>query len=300
MAKTLLSQLTKYEILEADTLVDRIRLCNHCHSKHVNYVDACPECNSIDIQLTPGIHCFVCGHVDDQDNFQNNGRLICPKCSTQLRHIGVDYDKPLERFRCKSCSSRFIEALVQARCHHCHHRQTPDELLAVPVYTYRTGKLARHAAMQGAQRLYVPLTWGNMIFAEHLPWLLQWNNMLLQRHGGQHTLMAIQLKNLSEIKFSHGLIQLHDKINQLTDNLKQMFRETDVVCQYEDDLLIVMLPYTNYDVWSIIRKRVLELTNVKGLENISLEVHVETLPVKGCVSFKEWLISWLTRVLSDE
>ncbi|MGF1717948.1 hypothetical protein L4D08_24100, partial [Photobacterium chitinilyticum] len=122
-----LMRAVEHHLLVPGKLVDRIRLCRNCQSGRLNYVDVCPECNSIDIHLKPGVHCFVCGYVDDQDVFIQSGVMQCPKCSTKLRHIGVDYDRPLERYSCYSCYIRFIEAIVKVRCHDCGEVQTPDD-----------------------------------------------------------------------------------------------------------------------------------------------------------------------------
>ncbi|MGE6098389.1 hypothetical protein [Aeromonas salmonicida] len=114
-----LPQLVSERLLQSEQLVDRVRLCNRCHSAHLNFVDVCPECAHIALEAKPAVHCFTCGHVDDQDAFMQQGALRCPKCVTTLRHIGVDYDRPLEKYLCLSCHARFMEAAVLARCHEC-------------------------------------------------------------------------------------------------------------------------------------------------------------------------------------
>ena len=35
--------------------------------------------------------------------FLSSGALACPKCTTRLRHIGADYDRPLENHTCNVC-----------------------------------------------------------------------------------------------------------------------------------------------------------------------------------------------------
>ena len=114
--------------------------------------------------------------VDDQDSFMQQGTLRCPKCVTTLRHIGVDYDRPLEKYRCLSCNARFIEATVLARCYECGQSSKPDDLVMTPIHEYRIGKLTHHIAREGSQRLHLPLAWGAPMAIEHFPWLLQWSN----------------------------------------------------------------------------------------------------------------------------
>ena len=75
---------------ERGDLIDRIRLCQSCNSGHLNYVDTCPQCRSLEITRQPALHCFTCGHVGAQEQFIKDGIMICPNCLTRLRHIGSD------------------------------------------------------------------------------------------------------------------------------------------------------------------------------------------------------------------
>ncbi|MGF1757054.1 diguanylate cyclase [Photobacterium sagamiensis] len=296
-AGSVLARSVEHQLLEIDSLLDRIRLCRHCHSERLNYVDVCPECSDIDIVLKPGVHCFVCGYVDDQEAFVPQGIMKCPKCSTTLRHIGVDYDRPLERFSCHACHTRFIEADVKVRCHDCGSLQTPDELAATPIHIYRTGNLARQIALEGSHLLHLPLTWGNPVSPDNFPWLLQWNSALLSRHGGEHTVMAILLGNLPEIKVELGLLQVQERIRELIKRLQNIFRDTDVVCQYADDLLLLLLPNTTTGVWTVLKQRILELTTIEGLDSLQLDVYVKSLPLQAEDDTGEWLKEWLSEAV---
>ncbi|EKB16057.1 hypothetical protein BJP23_12980 [Aeromonas veronii bv. veronii] len=294
-----LPQLVSERLLQIEQLVDRVRLCSSCSSAHLNFVDVCPECSHIAIQAKPAVHCFTCGHVDDQDVFMQQGLLRCPKCVTTLRHIGVDYDRPLEKYRCLSCHARFMEAAVQARCHECGRAHKPDDLLVSPIYEYRIGKLARHIAREGTQQLHLPLTWGAPMAMDHFPWLLQWSNRLLQRHGGNHTLLAIQIEQLAELRAELGLLKTQQRLGALLARLQALFRDTDVVCQYADDRLLLLLPHTSVEDWQILQGRILALNNVEGLDALTLNVQVEPLPTTLGEDTALWLSRWLDGSLQD-
>jgi len=266
-----LPQLVSERLLQSEQLVDRVRLCNSCNSAHLNFVDVCPECTHIAIQAKPAVHCFTCGHVDDQDAFMQQGVLRCPKCVTTLRHIGVDYDRPLEKYRCLSCHARFMEAAVQARCHECGQAHKPDDLLVSPI----------------------PMA------MDHFPWLLQWSNRLLQRHGGNHTLLAIQIEQLAELRAELGLLKTQQRLGALLARLQALFRDTDVVCQYADDQLLLLLPHTNVEDWQILQGRILALNNVEGLDALTLNVKVEPLPTTLGEDTGLWLSRWLDGSLQD-
>lgn len=292
-AEASLPQLVAERLLQNEQLVDRVRLCNGCHSAHLNFVDVCPECSHIAIQAKPAVHCFTCGHVDDQDVFMKQGMLRCPKCVTTLRHIGVDYDRPLEKYRCLSCHARFMEAVVQARCHECGQVHKPDDLMVSPIYEYRIGKLARHIAREGTQQLHLPLAWGTPMAMDHFPWLLQWNNSLLQRHGGSHTLLAIRVEHLADLRAELGLLKTQQRLAALLTRLQALFRDTDVVCQYADDQLLLLLPYTDEDDWHILQGRIQALNHIEGLDSLRLDVKVQPLPMTLGEETGQWLSRWL-------
>ena len=114
-----LQQKQQENLLEAGELLDRLRQCPSCSSSRLNYVDVCPECHALDIVREPSLHCFVCGHVGPQQAFLKGDALVCPNCLSQLRHIGSDYDRPLENYRCRSCGAFFVDAEVDVRCIDC-------------------------------------------------------------------------------------------------------------------------------------------------------------------------------------
>ncbi|MGL5949772.1 MAG: diguanylate cyclase domain-containing protein [Aeromonas sp.] len=293
-ASHFLPQLVGERVLEISRLVDRVRLCGHCHGGHLNFIDVCPACRHIAIEAKPAVHCFTCGHVEDQDKFMQQGSLRCPKCVTQLRHIGVDYDRPLEKYHCQSCHARFMEAAVEARCHACGQAHQPDNLLVAPVYEYSLGQLARHIAREGTQQLQVPLTWGRDVPMEHFPWLLQWTNSLLERHGGVHSLLAIKVERLAQLRAQLGLIATGQRLAALLTRLQALFRDTDVVCQYGENGLVLLLPYTDEPAQRLLQERVAALNEVEGLDVLSLAMKGCTLPQALGEDVQAWLQQWLS------
>ena len=123
-----LMDLQRQRILTPLNPVDRVRHCRKCNSAHPHYHDVCPQCKSIQIEKSPGLHCFTCGHVAPQADFMRDGKLVCPQCQTRLRHIGVDYDRPLTQYGCLDCHHVFLEADVQVRCLDCGDVTDPDSL----------------------------------------------------------------------------------------------------------------------------------------------------------------------------
>ncbi|MNG96076.1 GGDEF domain protein [compost metagenome] len=134
---------------------------------------------------------------------------------------------------------------------------------------------------------------------DHFPWLLQWSNSLLQRHGGRHTLLAIRVEHLAELRTELGLLKTQLRLGALLARLQALFRDTDVVCQYAEDQLLLLLPHTNVEDWQILQERILALNNVEGLDALTLNVKVEPLPTTLGEDTGLWLSRWLDGSLQD-
>ena len=144
-----LATLTRRRLLEPALLVDRTRHCRSCASAHLHFLDVCPHCSSIHIGKAASLHCFSCGQVGPERDFHDNGALVCPKCSASLRHIGVDYDRPLTQYACGSCHHVFMETSVIARCLDCGTAAEPDALDMREIATLRLAPQGRAALRAG-------------------------------------------------------------------------------------------------------------------------------------------------------
>lgn len=130
---------------------DRIYLCNQCKSAHVSMRETCPSCQSSQLKPEDLIHHFSCGYIGPISDFKNkiDGTLTCPKCSKNLRHIGVDYDKPSLINQCLDCNEVFQDYNVKARCLHCKNDVEVQYLLAKDVNVFKLTKKGRNAALVG-------------------------------------------------------------------------------------------------------------------------------------------------------
>ncbi len=134
MLKTL-EKLTQQKQLSF-TLQDYVHLCKSCSGNYVNYRECCPKCQSIDIKAHDMVHHFVCAHVAPEKDFKSDNGLECPKCDKQLRHIGIDYDKPSTIYSCNSCNHEFQNSGMKALCIDCETEHELDELLEKSIGNY--------------------------------------------------------------------------------------------------------------------------------------------------------------------
>lgn len=129
-------QLLRLGYIRRTRFIDRIHVCPICHSSHLLFFETCPECGSSDIHEEPVIHHFRCANVSPEHTYLQDGELICPKCRKQLRHIGVDYDRPSSIYTCRACEHTFMYPNMRALCTNNRRAWRPDELRPVDVEEY--------------------------------------------------------------------------------------------------------------------------------------------------------------------
>ncbi|SEM33309.1 hypothetical protein SAMN05421856_102453 [Chryseobacterium taichungense] len=118
--------------------VDTSHICKKCSSGFLNYREECPKCKQHNLQVRVLIHHFRCAYVATEQSFQQGDRLICPKCSMELKNLGVDYDKPGKVFYCLNdrCRNEFQKPLIGVHCINCKTEQMPYELKLEKIYNY--------------------------------------------------------------------------------------------------------------------------------------------------------------------
>ncbi|MCE3259408.1 MAG: hypothetical protein K0S12_1049 [Bacteroidetes bacterium] len=138
---------------------DRVYLCNHCKSMHVSMRETCPSCQSSQLKPEDLVHHFSCGYIGPISDFKNkiDGTLSCPKCSKNLRHIGVDYDKPSLINQCLDCNEVFQDYKVKARCLNCKNDVEVQYLLAKDLNVFKLTKKGRNAALTGISESEIEL-----------------------------------------------------------------------------------------------------------------------------------------------
>lgn len=235
-------------ILDTDMVVDRLRLCDQCASAHLNHVDVCPACASIDIASTRLLHCFTCGHVDQQESFQRQHRLECPKCSTVLRHIGVDYDRPLEQLQCRQCKNLFVDADVRSQCMACGATSSPERLPVRPIPVYRLGGAGLLLARQGnLSPVLSGLDTVNFIVPALFERLLDWQIALAQRYPDSHffSVIGLRVRNLAELVGALGRSTTATLVDGFAERLRATLRNTDLTTRGDDDHIWLITPHTD-------------------------------------------------------
>lgn len=292
-----LTSLKRKGWLNCDKLVNRVRFCANCASGHLNYVDNCPQCASIDIEAQSSLHCFNCGHIDKKDNFKNLSVLNCPNCLQDLRHIGVDYDRPIENQHCNDCDRLFVDANVQAECLHCHHINPLDDLHVRNIYSYQLADAGRNLVRMGISQLLFELSPGESLSRSQISWLIQWQNKLAIRHQHSNLIVLIEILNFDSVIKEAGEVNAFAQLDALKERLKSVVRVTDVSSNLSQSQLLLFLPNTDIEK---IKPVYLKLKEKKALQSdvqIDIQIKAVNLPDENMGDDAvEWVIDKLATI----
>lgn len=296
-----LSNLVERDYLERADLIDRLRLCPKCGGPHQNYVDACPHSRSIDIVQKPFLHCFTCGNVGPEETFLAGGALVCPKCATRLRHIGADYDRPLENYLCNECGQSFVEPLVIARCLTCGAENPTEALVPRQVYALRLSERGRLAARTGSlEDIYALFDNLNYTRPQFFEALVDWLLAVCRRHTEERfSLLGIRLRNVLDLTDRIGRFRTAEVVDEFAARLRETVRKTDLSTRTDQRTLWILLPKTECPACTILLTRLEEIRkNSRQPEGIGLEFDVVTFSAPTDMLPEETSAVLLARLIS--
>ena len=259
-----LENLEKRKLVQHRELIDRIRHCPNCHGAHLNFIDICPNCGHLDILQKAFLHCFTCGHVAPEDRFLAQGTLTCPHCQTRLRHIGSDYDRPLENFECQNCRHVFIEPQVQARCMHCGTLSAPDKLTVQLVHSYEITSQGIQAAKSGnLEDVFALLDTVNSVSPTYFLNLVNWLLSLSRRHKDERfTIIGMRIINIEELSVRFGKQVVMELMDTLAARLQELIRTTDLTTRTGQQIIWILLPKTGKPNHQVVLDRLIALNNL--------------------------------------
>lgn len=273
-----INHLLKSNILIQDKLVDRIRQCASCSSSLLNYVDSCAHCGSIDLKQEQALHCFVCGHIGDQKEFIRTGEMVCPNCFNTLRHIGSDYDRPIENQRCNTCHNLSMESNVKVTCFNCEHDNAIDDLIEKQYFRFCIGHNGIIKVKTGTDPLYLTAALGEPVSREHFAWMINWLNKMAIRQDEQHLFLALKFENLLSLTQSMSIIALTAQLDAFTIRLQSMLRTTDIFCQYNDDSLYFLIPNISPESVNVIEIKLAKISEEQSDNPLNLKILLKLLP----------------------
>lgn len=241
-----LPALVRRGLLESGALVDRTRHCPGCGGAHLLFVDVCPQCSSIQIAKSRTLHCFACGNVAPEADFVDEDGIHCPKCHARLRHIGVDYDRPLAQHACGACHNVFIEPRIVARCLSCQALHEPDNLDVREVAELRLTSRGRAALRAGQiHESFAALDVANFVALPYFRHMTDWMMVTARRHHELHaSLVLVDFLNAAELIERLGAKKTFLLLDEFATRLREMLRASDVTTRTSEAQLWLLLPFT--------------------------------------------------------
>ena len=266
-------------------LVDRIRICPYCHTGNFNYIDSCPMCKSIDFTKKKMIHCFTCGHVAPEETFRNGMMLICPRCNAALRHIGSDYDRPVEAYLCNSCSERFIEPEVKADCLKCRKKSAAEELTVRQLYHYGMTAKGKRAVQLGIVDFEFSLFDDNRsVLSPYFYLIADWLLQMKARYSDEDfSLLCIKITGIEASESRLGVTQFKNLVDELSMRIRELVRLTDITTTTGANTFWVLLPRTNQQGGELLASRVKKLADMVSVEkvaHINMQVKCFSIPIE--------------------
>ncbi len=218
-------------------LEDKVNLCPYCQHFQINFREICPECRSLEVKEEATIHHFRCACVARETDFREGPVLRCPKCRKELRHIGVDYDKPTEDLWCASCGSNFYETQVQCFCINCGKIFPPEETLLKYIKKYTLTPAGVDAAesgvLPGVGLLHLLKGEVDLYNYDVFKELFRLEVLRCRRYKYASSLARVTMKNFNEILQAKGMGYAQSFTREFATIFKQTFRETDILTELD-------------------------------------------------------------------
>ena len=134
--RAITNKFLEMEYITPTKFVERIHLCQMCGSDHLLFTECCNKCKSSNLKEEDMIHHFRCANISKESDYLFDDELRCPKCKRQLRHIGIDYDRPSKVQTCNECGAVQLHSEMKVICSKCGHHMQPLDLKPYDIYEY--------------------------------------------------------------------------------------------------------------------------------------------------------------------
>lgn len=242
-ARSVLEEMAEAGLLRR-RFAERVHVCPSCQSSRLQAREVCVRCKSTFLSEEPLVHHYACAWQGTQSKFETGGGLVCPKCHKQLRHYGVDYDKPGVAITCMACGDTVAEPEVGFTCVDCNtyasaeHTNSLDwchyDLLPDGVAILHAGQLP-HAEVVERSTGGCSLRDFRLVVGRALP--------VARRHNRPLTAWRarIDIEDLRRQVGPRGAHQISQFVHEL---VLQRLREGDLVATLSDGV-VVCLPETD-------------------------------------------------------
>ncbi|ELV7518804.1 diguanylate cyclase, partial [Photobacterium damselae] len=115
-----------------------------------------------------------------------------------------------------------------------------------------------------------------------------------------HIICAIKFNGIDEMNFTYGRDKADNFIYEYIDRLNTILRTTDITCQYENDVILLVFPHTSKNSMNTIMKKISRVTENINIPKISVIVGMWTLSKMAMdKSITRWLEDKIESIEND-
>lgn len=249
----------------SEQFVDKIHVCNGCHSGFLHLHEVCPGCNSKNIEMEDLVHHFPCAYVGPFSDFKKTevDEWICPKCNKKLRHIGIDHDKPSVICRCNNCNKNFQDAFVVATCLYCKRQTEMEYLVARNICSYSITKKGKYIATSRSFIFNEVQLEGTSSFEFYQAFLSNQLAKIKNRIKTSSTAVLIRLDKMKDTYNRIGEEGQEQVISGITGVIREHIRSSDLISVENPFCIHVCLnDYAHTEIGSLIEKLLSRLSRL--------------------------------------
>ncbi len=270
------------------TFHDRIYLCTNCHTGFMSFREVCPKCASSNSESQDIIHHFRCGYVAPLSDYSNaiDDQLNCPKCNKQLRHIGVDYDKPSVLHSCRNCGHKYQDFVVKAKCVTCSFDNEVDQLVYHEVKSLEITKkgelVATHGYVSTSKDLEEII---GTVKMDVFRTMLRYEIERLKQTEGHSNIAGVFISNAGEFYSKIGSSMEQALLKDLVEVVRGNIRTSDMITFKDSSTLLLSMNDIPQKVGENIMEEIVQLilkllnTNFPNL-NIQIKYAVKQVHAK--------------------
>ena len=278
---SLLEMLADMELLTCKPF-QRLHQCGHCNSSRVSAREECATCHSSFIEETALVHHYSCGYLAPESEFFSDRQLVCPKCQKEMRHYGVDYDKPGTQYGCSACGETNPDPDVGFMCADCGLHTPGASIDSVDRFHYQLsadGLRALQAGLLPNATITDYVQNINAYFAPRDFLTLSYHSLrVAKRYERQLCGIAIKISNYDTLVASIGRQAMSKSFVLLGEVIAQNLRETDLLTAREQELYVV-LPETDANNTGLLIERLTK--QVESTVSTPLEFKTERFDIES-------------------
>jgi GGDEF domain-containing protein len=189
--------------------------------------------------------------VGREKDFREGSALRCPKCRRELRHIGMDYDKPSEDLWCDDCAANFSEPSISCSCLNCGNTFPPERAISRQIKEFSLTQEGTRAAEEGmlpSYGLMDILREGVGLYKfEVFKEFFRLEVLRCRRYEISSTLLHLVIEGFDDFIEQEGINQAKNLRKELSYLFDATFRKTDIVTQLEGDENLIIFTHTDVD-----------------------------------------------------